>query len=1502
EELEQLENALLARGASGKVTVLSDSEIAVTVVDDETGAPLSSAGAKVTMVSLSASGTTKTITREPESSGTCFFTKSELSLSVGGRAKVSLRVEAPGYRTVIYGYHTLEGGESHKIRMIKDDGTPYIMGASINGGDMMRIANGMYLSPRNDMQHTVTIFADTKGQNCTFSILQGERVVASKAAALSPKDVLDIRGAFMRLGADGAFVPDVPISLKIQSGETNETTLTPFSVVKAVMDEPLFKDSIPVYMGNMGMSIDTGLGKYLGTAWINLKSPFTLQPTAYISTSGSWMLGIGYNRSFSKMQDGWKEVTWLDDLEAKKDASKELQNLQQNAENGLPNNGKDAKRTWKASTSVSANVTGFVFAMGTCATSPAAPGVPVTHDVCNVDFGMGVTGTLTGGFQITGTILYVPCFVNGSVSGSLTMSVSGGFTKEDYSFWDDPNGMDLSTITMSRTTGFGVSAAIDVSASAGIGVPKMLSLGIRGGAGVSGGVSYLGDRYDTGIQGTANINGYARIYAFANALWLEAKVSLISAPPWSQTAIWPSQTPDMHSYLLADSYEQLQAALYRPDPGSYTTLEDYAGRESSGEEKILFRQEGYNVNARAVRSVVTENLPAEVSLLLEDIPTSDSSMRFVSYRDENNFEGTLALYLQKNKHSTLVVSYSPSATSLGLRPVYTHGSNLLQGWYAYEFDAQTYYVDGQLYLALVFALTNADLAVADDDTLRENAHVVLTTRKIDDNHRIYPNFAEHEWQTKVFAPVEEGSKVYLPRVCAADGDTGLSASWVVTRSDGSGGEIYSLRQATARQTESDNYDVLLPDASRLNEDLIRSLNVENVFPDQSYAMRLHADSDAVTSPVLFKQRDGSLDSELFFFHKDAANGKGYVRVQEPSFLSISEMHTHSPYLTPQDAGLLLIGAPESAGDSPNMHTMTWEKNLARIDDHEMFVSVTGDSFDVSNVNGDIYAHWVVTENSENAEESVYQLYASLIDPQDHTASQPILLMDLEHVPGTLARFSIMPLMSSRDLYQCYFLTTNIEQIDEKRICDIGSVQMGLQTGLEICAFSPDYPVITHDESFISTIRVQNTGDMPITKFAFDIDLTSGGKEAPLKHVSIDLLNENNNAITNRWHGAGNIESKGRAAAYRIEDNTQTALSSFARTVSCSYDSSGTRRSTGKTTEREIKALMPGEYACFKISMIAPSDLAGGTALLNASVSRLTCTTSADSPVSYSMQIDGDRVQLQHPQPDGLAAPSPMVFYTGMDRTGARTDALALSTEGNDLEINAYVVMQGETPVAQISIDNTTNRLSEDVQPVLIASVNGKTTYTRPFLTYLEEGFTRTVEIPLSVLCGGQPYEEIELRLVNTHGQDYGEVNEFTNSCVIRPVWSFYIAEHPASASVYAGDDVRLSVWASGPDGRFSYQWQMLYPDGTVQEIAGANSPSLLLENVSPADSGRAFRCMVWDSSNAMRASEYAFLSVSEAPVLPQTGHPDQSGLYLALMALSAAAAAVLVLHARSRRA
>lgn len=100
-----------------------------------------------------------------------------------------------------------------------------------------------------------------------------------------------------------------------------------------------------------------------------------------------------------------------------------------------------------------------------------------------------------------------------------------------------------------------------------------------------------------------------------------------------------------------------------------------------------------------------------------------------------------------------------------------------------------------------------------------------------------------------------------------------------------------------------------------------------------------------------------------------------------------------------------------------------------------------------------------------------------------------------------------------------------------------------------------------------------------------------------------------------------------------------------------------------------------------------------------------------------------------------------------------------------------------------------------------------------------------------------------------------------------------IGTHPASQTVATGDSATFSVEVSG-EPPFQYRWQR---DGT--DIPGANTSSYTLANVTSADDGARFRCVVSSDYGSQTSNEATLTVLDTHSPVPSIDYPESGTLY-----------------------
>ena len=164
--------------------------------------------------------------------------------------------------------------------------------------------------------------------------------------------------------------------------------------------------------------------------------------------------------------------------------------------------------------------------------------------------------------------------------------------------------------------------------------------------------------------------------------------------------------------------------------------------------------------------------------------------------------------------------------------------------------------------------------------------------------------------------------------------------------------------------------------------------------------------------------------------------------------------------------------------------------------------------------------------------------------------------------------------------------------------------------------------------------------------------------------------------------------------------------------------------------------------------------------------------------------------------------------------------------------------------------------------------------------------THTIDLPLAALAGQRQAARARVT-VRGIGITETTLKDNTFDVQLSDSDPLRITVQPQSRTVMAGESTAMTVQAAGGITPYTYRWQVWTGESLGwQEIQGADTDRLTLENIGYALNGRKYRCAVTDQNLDSVLSEEAVLTVIRE--LPPTGDGSQP-------LFAAAGAAVLAL-------
>ena len=194
------------------------------------------------------------------------------------RTDIDVRVHAAGFRTQASGKLYVQGGGFTVMSLEPDDGSPHIIQTTYNDEDIVRVANGIYITPYNHALQSLSFCANTASAACHVQLYQPgssaqpggkENVIAEfdvdpsrPSADLRQDDTYATeysRTFSAEYGSDAYFQRNQPVYLRLtwqQGGEQRKTeALTLFSVKKARVPNPTFVNDTNQFMGSIGFTL-----------------------------------------------------------------------------------------------------------------------------------------------------------------------------------------------------------------------------------------------------------------------------------------------------------------------------------------------------------------------------------------------------------------------------------------------------------------------------------------------------------------------------------------------------------------------------------------------------------------------------------------------------------------------------------------------------------------------------------------------------------------------------------------------------------------------------------------------------------------------------------------------------------------------------------------------------------------------------------------------------------------------------------------------------------------------------------------------------------------------------------------------------------------------------------------------------------------------------------------------------------------------------------------------
>ena len=261
--------------ASLHVSVTSTHQLRIRVCD-AAGAPIT--GATVT---LTTPGSAR-VQAATDGQGDAVFWAGDLGADEAGALRLGLRVEARGYRTREVQTERLCAGETRRIDLEEDDGSPYLIMGCFDGRDVLTESLTCYSTKQNTAAHAFTAKLHCSRDGVLelhYLTDAGQDRIVSRAftAADSDSTVLTFEDQWLSL-----LPPGSQVSFTIRAGGDTYAIPARLVIQKAMVDAPfLSRSTLLPSAGSSALSIPAGI-PFIGGKRLSVGLPLTLPRALYL--------------------------------------------------------------------------------------------------------------------------------------------------------------------------------------------------------------------------------------------------------------------------------------------------------------------------------------------------------------------------------------------------------------------------------------------------------------------------------------------------------------------------------------------------------------------------------------------------------------------------------------------------------------------------------------------------------------------------------------------------------------------------------------------------------------------------------------------------------------------------------------------------------------------------------------------------------------------------------------------------------------------------------------------------------------------------------------------------------------------------------------------------------------------------------------------------------------------------------------------------------------------
>ncbi len=1473
---DEQKNVSAMNGVDFTVIALSSKQFGF-IVRDADGKPVEKANVSVAC----ASQPTLNDSAETDENGLATFLVKDFNPNENNKVTVSVVVMKDNFYCIReMRATTLRGGSTETVRLDKYAGNPFLRMACYNGADMLSQQNSIFYTPKNDATQQFEILVDNFGKKKISGWLYlcyqtydaaGNVVDTEERRSFTSGTSVTFAGAYC-----SKIVPGTTVSVRVETPSFNQTYATQMKIEKAVVEEPVFKNTQAINFTSGGLSFTFPSSiPFIGGSKMSLDLPFL---TGQLAIDPSGYIQFAYGRNFQSEELSWKSESLKDTQQRMDDADKRAQRDANAVDNRVYKNA-GATDQIKFLGNVTAAVTVFAGLQGR---------IKEDASYFRLTGAGGVQAAFKGGygwqFLVGGMI---PMFA--ALDFTFALGASFALALEAKSDLSSPK------FIFGKGQGLTIDILAELGVSAGMGVRGMLNVALR----------FFGNIAPK-LRLTDPVSA-----AVTLAMGLEVTAQAFVAK-WKQTLWKGTYSADSNADSLASSgagaensavLTQIEAGVNTPSsPNTLLPVKNGAGLAADKEEEVFSR---------------LDSLSQEIQYVTLTTPDGKSSATFgfwiTPITDKGDRKAELVWYnLDAPARHGLVLPDSGDDWRTSVATDYAfaiagHGDvvgvNVLSGLFGTREDQKPY--ASRMSLAVMQAVKTSDGTLALE--INNAAGHYLSQA------------ASESGGSETGGRVDYGYTLSMPIIYFINSAPASSETnqWFLTAScsredlpTGKTHHIYSLDlQRTTKGVEmgvqvkdDPERGVYTSDPQKITR-CLAAAQPTNKKLDGTSAKEGDSLSCYYRLSVTEENRSAMKEKTSLYIHLNQSR-----QLLDENVVFFAPLVRYGAISDAREFLFYLKkGQADDGSDCYRLMGASRTGN-ANFTIRDYDVPLYAEHFKITTVNdgedGITYLYWTecVAPSNEYQSEEKYQVKCVRFDRSSNSMSAPFTLVELSQMPSSLH------LMMDGTGFYTTELPSGERQSDASAAVSQQLVRFtfSLQTAVSLTGVVSYDPCVCAGEYATLLFSVENTGNLPVSRFMVSI-LEQGATE-PLQNIIVDCRSPLSNSTNSLFGSAAD-------SAYSVS-----------RVDGIFDDLNGDNwiiRSAAPDSNAEVveqlhtDLLMPGGVHTYQASFKVPDDW-NGEKKLTAELGRLFALTHYSNALTGNADALVDEVVFEADgtlvNANGVPLPPENALGTG-STIGVKRGAVGTAELSKDIDVGRGDLMLDCQPYAdstgaqfvRVSVVGRSETAGSAL-PTLTAKLGDTPVFSYRFANPIDEDFGYTLDIPVEMLLGARSYGEITFTLSDNAGENDAsrEFASFDNERTVTFGQALYIVRQPESVSVVEGEDAVFTIVVSGGVPPYKYQWQRLNASGVWENIVGANGAQLVIPSVTLLDNGASFRCVVTDSAGNTVISGVATLSNAnggatltvwaEFPVTGDRAHP----LLWALGALACALCAWLLRRRKGR--